>query len=132
MKLIEEIVLSNGLKLEIADLSRTIAADTVKVEVAFQMKMGLEEAFFASAEDYLQVKQYFGDSMTYEHTRERTFVPAPEETAARAELIQTFKENSLQYLAHPQFAKKMALSLLRDIKLNPYRYKGRPDATPEE
>jgi hypothetical protein len=132
MKRIDEIALNNGLRVEVSDLSRTIAADTVKVEIAFQMKMDLQQAFFTDERDYLQVRDIFGDILTYEHTMERTFVNASGVQAAREELILAFKENSLQYLSHPEFAKKMALSLLRDIKANPYKYQGRPDGEPEE
>lgn len=132
MNQIEEIVLNNGLRVEVSDLSRTIAANTVKVEIAFQMKMDLQQDFFTDAQDYLQVRNIFGDTLTYEHTMERTFVKASGVQAAREELIMAFKDNSLQYLSHPEFAKKMALSLLRDIKVNPYKYQGRPDGEPEE
>ena len=128
MELIEEIILDNGLKLQAFDLSRVIAADTVKVEISFKIKIDLLESYFANAQDYLQVKSIFGSELTYEHNVERTIVPKKERDTVREELIATFKNNSLIYLSHAKFAPKMALSLLRDIKLNPYKYHGRPDA----
>jgi hypothetical protein len=127
MELIEEIILDNGLKLQAFDLSRVIAADTVKVEISFKVKIDLLESYFAHEQDYLQVKNLLGNELTYEHTMERTIVPKKERDAAREELIATFKNNSLKYLAHAKFAQKLALSHLRDIKLNPYKYHGRPD-----
>jgi len=123
MRLIEAITLPNGLILEIFDLSRFIAADTVKVEIFFQTKISLKESFFANAEDYLQVKAVMGDELSYEHTLERTFVSKDNEDSVRRELINTFKNNSLDYLAAMNFAQKMALSKLRDIKSNPYKYR---------
>ena len=56
MNLIEEINLANGLKLKILDLSRLVAADTFKVEISFQTKVDLKESYFASHQDYAQVK----------------------------------------------------------------------------
>ena len=44
MKLIEEIYLANGLQLNIFDLSRPIAANTVKVEISVQSKIDLKES----------------------------------------------------------------------------------------
>jgi hypothetical protein len=132
MNLIEEINLDNGLILKIFDLSRRIAADTVKVEVFFQTKISLKESYFANTEDYNQVRNIMGDELTYEHTQERTFVSGDEEHSVRIELINTFKNNSLNYLSSANFSKKMALSTLRDIKNNPYKYRRRAGSEPEE
>jgi hypothetical protein len=124
----EEIYLDNGLCLKIFDLSRPIASDTVKVEVFFQVKVALKESFFSNTEDYLQVKNAMGDGLTFEHRLERTFVPKENEQQVRADLIATFKQNSLGYINAANFPSKLALSTLRDIKKNPYKYQKRaPD-----
>ncbi|GAB6269041.1 hypothetical protein DS62_04075 [Smithella sp. SC_K08D17] len=122
MNLIEEIKLANGLILKIFDLSRTIAADTVKVEISFQTKIYLKESYFTDAQDYDQVKNTMGDELAYEHKLERSFVPQKNEDTVRDDLINTFKSNSLDYLAAVNFPKKMAMSILKDIKKNPYKY----------
>jgi hypothetical protein len=126
MEVIETINLSNGLTLTISDSSRRIAADTIKVEVTFQVKIEVLESFFASSGDYLKVKNASGDELTYEHKMERSFVNDKDEESVRTELLDTFKNNSLHYLSSPNFAKKMALSQLKDINLNPFKYKAYP------
>lgn len=126
MKRIETLHLSNGLVLTVNDLSRRIAADTVKVELSFQMKVNVEPSFFASPDDHRQLTGIFGDELTYEHKLERTFVAEAEESATRADLLETFKKNSLGYLSKPDFAQKMALSLLKDIRRNPFKYRKYP------
>lgn len=123
MKLIEEIKLDNGLDLKIFDLSRSIATDTIKVEVSFQTNVLLKESFFTSTEDYRLVKNIMGNELAYEHTVERTFVSKDNEDSTRNELISTFKNNSLGYLSAANFAQKMALSKLREIKSNPHKYR---------
>jgi len=132
MKFIETIHLPNGLELTIHDLSRRIANDTVKVEVSFRMKVKVLESFFASPDDHLQLTRVFGDELTYEHKMERTFVYDAEEASTRADLLETFKNNSLHYLSSPNFAQKMALSLLRDIKQNPFKYRAATPSTAEQ
>ena len=132
MKLIEEIKLKNGLDLKIFDLSRAIAADTVKVEISFQTKISLQESYFTNTEDYAQVKNIMGDELAYEHKLERSFVPSANENSVRDDLINTFKSNSLDYLAAVNFAQKMALSKLREIKKNPYKYQSRLHSDPEK
>ena len=125
MNLIEEIKLPNGLTLQIFDLSRAIAADTVKVEISFQTKIFLKESFFTNNEDYVLVKNIMGEELAYEHTLERTFVKKENEDLTRNELINTFRNNSLEYLSNDNFAQKMALSKLREIKADPYKYRSR-------
>jgi hypothetical protein len=133
MKLIETIPLPNGLVLTIHDLSRRIAADTVKVELSIQMKIKVDPSFFTAADDHSELTGIFGDELTYEHKLERTFVADTDQSAARAELLDTFKANSLNYLSSPNFARKMALSLLRDIRQNPFKYRRpAPDADQED
>jgi len=132
MNLIEEIQLANGLKLKIFDLSRPIAADTVKVEISFQTKIFLKKSYFTDPQDYATVKNIMGEKLSYEHKLERSFVPENNEDSVRDDLINTFKNNSLDYLASVDFPKKMALSLLRDIKKNPYKYQSRSDCKSEE
>jgi hypothetical protein len=126
MKRIETIHLPNGLVLTINDLSRRIAANTVKVELSFQMKVKVEPSFFASPDDHRQLTGIFGDELTYEHKLEKPFVAEAEESATRANLQETFKNNSLDYLSKPGFAKKMALSVLKDIRQNPFKYRKNP------
>lgn len=132
MKLIEEIKLANGLILMIFDLSRAIAADTVKVEVFFRTKVALKKAYFTDARDYDKVKNIMGDELSYEHRLERSFVPKNDEDLTRTDLISTFKNNSLNYLSSEKFPQNMALSRLREIKNNPFKYQFHSNSVPEE
>ena len=122
MKLIEEIKLANGLNLKIFDLSLRVATDTTKVEISFQTKIPLKKSYFTDTQDYTQVKNIMGDVLTYEHKRVRSFVFDKDMDSVRDDLINTFKSNSLEYLAAVNFPKKMAMSILKDIKKNPYKY----------
>ena len=132
MKLLEEMKLSNGLTLKIFDLSRAIAANTVKVELSMQIKINLDRSYFANACDYDQVNNIFGEELTYDHKAERIIVPKENEDAVRKELINTFKNNLLGYLSAANFSQKLALSMLRDIKKDPYKYNPHIYADAEE
>ena len=122
MKLLEEIKLGNGLNLKIFDLSRPIATKTVKVELSMQIKINLNRSFFADARDYDQVKNIFGEELTYDHKAERMIVPKENEDDVREELINTFKNNLLGYLSAANFSQKLTQAMLKDIKKNPYKY----------
>ncbi len=122
MSKIEEIYLANGLKLIFFDLSRQIADNTVKVAISIQTEIDLKESYFPCPQDYNHVKSIFGDKLTYEHKMERSFVFLENQESVREELINTFKSNSLNYLASANFPLKLALSRLKEIKNNPYKY----------
>ena len=122
MNLIEEIYLTNGLKLNIFDLSRPVASDTVKVEISVQSKIDLKESYFSDSRDYRQIKRIFGDNFSYEYKMERSFVAKKNQEVIREELLRTFKSNSLHYLSSVNFPQKFALATLKDIKNNPYKY----------
>jgi hypothetical protein len=132
MELLEEIQLSNGLTLKIFDLSRAIATNTVKVELSMQIKINLETYFFDDTSDYDQVKNIFGEELTYRHKAERIIVPKENEDAVRKELLNTFKNNLLGYLSAANFSQKLALSMLRDIKNDPCKYHPHVYADAEE
>ena len=131
MEIIETVNLPNGLKLTVADSSRRIAADTIKVELTFQVKVDILEFFFASSDDYRKIKNAVGNELTYEHKMERSFVYDKDKEAVRAAMLNTFKSNSLNYLSSPNFAKKLALAKLQDIRLNPFKYQAFPYPEPE-
>ena len=127
MKLIEQINLNNGLVLNIYDFSRPIAADTSKVGICIETEITLKELYFSTFEDYLQVKNIFGEKIRFEYRKERSFIDIKQENDVRDELLTTFKNNSLNYIASPNFPKNLALSKLRDIKNNPYKYIEKPE-----
>ena len=131
MEIIETVNLPNGLKLTVADSSRRIAADTIKVELTFQVKVDILEFFFASSDDYRKIKNAVGNELTYEHKMERSFVYDKDQESVRAAMLNTFKSNSLNYLSSPNFAKKLALAKLQDIRLNPFKYQAFPYPEPE-
>jgi hypothetical protein len=127
MNLLEEISLPNGLQLKICDLSREIAADTVKVELSFTADIDLEKSFFSDDESYRKVADIFGNTLTYEYKMGRAFVFKKNQDTVRQELINTFKTNSLHYLSTENFARKLALAMLKDINKNPYKYQFRTE-----
>jgi len=123
MKLIEQLILANGLVLDICDLSRQIASDTSRVEILAKTGVALDSAYFDSADDYAQVKSIFGETITFEYRTERSFVPLEKQNEVRDKLIAAFRNNSLNYISAANFPQNLALSKLRDIKNNPYKYR---------
>lgn len=122
-RLVESITLKNGLVLEVYDYSRPISVDTTKVELVVRVKVPLLESYFESRKDFVDTASAFGQEISYEYRKERTFVSNEARDPVFQELISTFKEDSLGYLSHADFARRLALSKLRDIRMNPFKYK---------
>jgi hypothetical protein len=122
-KLVERVALNNGLTLEVYDYSRPIAVDTTKLELVVRIKVPLLESYFQSRKDFVDTTNAFGQEAVFEYRKERTFVSNETKDSVFHELISTFKSDSLNYLSHEDFACKFALSKLRELRMNPFKYK---------
>lgn len=122
MKCLDKIMLTNGLTVEILDLSRAIAEDTTKVELLFRMEIKLDESYFAQKEQWEMTRRIFGDSVFFENRIERTFVDNSDQDKVRRALIDSFKSDSLPYLSHADFARRFALAKYADIVKRPHKY----------
>jgi len=125
MKQIERLNLPNGLSLDVWDVSRRIAADTVKVELVIKMDVVFEISHFEEEDHYLKTRRVFGPAGSYEYRKERTFVHIDEKEAVFRELLDAFKRDALPYLAKDNFPQRFSRSKYRDIVQNGYKYKDR-------
>lgn len=125
MKQIENINLPNGLSLDVWDLSRRIAADTVKVELVIKMEVTFESCHFDEEDHYLKTRRVFGPAGSYEYRKERTFVHIDEKETVFRDLLDAFKRDALPYLAQDNFPQRFSRSKYRDIIQNIYKYKDR-------
>ncbi|MBN1381237.1 MAG: hypothetical protein JXA41_06155 [Deltaproteobacteria bacterium] len=122
MNCVDKIPLTNGLTVEVFDLSRLIAADTTKVELLFKIEIKMDKAFFSSDDQYELTRRIFGDILYYEYKMERTFVDNTDRQTIFNEFMDTFKKDSLPYLSHKDFARRFCLSKYSDIVKHPYKY----------
>jgi hypothetical protein len=125
MKHIESINLPNGLSLDVWDVSRQIAADTIKVELVIKMDVAFENFHFEEEDHYLKTRRVFGTAGSYEYRKERTFVHNAEKEAVFRDLLEAFKRDALPYLAKDNFPQRFSRSKYRDIVQNVYKYKDR-------
>lgn len=120
--LIEEIPLPNGLNVEVWDLSIPIAANTTKVELLIRIRVELQPSYFIKPEHFEIVRKIMGPEIFYEYKKQRPFVNTKEKDAIFRELVDIFKQDSVPYLARPNFPHKFALSKYWDIEKNRYKY----------
>jgi hypothetical protein len=125
MELFEEIPLSNNLKVEVWNQSRSIASDTTKVDIYIRLKVDLKPSYFAEHKHYEKVRDVFGPEIIFEYRMERAYVNNREKDTVFRELLETFKKDTLPYLSNPIFPRNLARSKYRDIEKNPYKYSTR-------
>ncbi|MGV8081645.1 MAG: hypothetical protein AB2L22_16485 [Syntrophales bacterium] len=121
-RIVENVKLSNGLVLEVWDLSRPIAADTTKVELYIRVKVTFHESHFDDPGHYDITRRVFGPEGVYEYRKERTFVSNAGREAVFAELLGGFRTDALPYLERPDFPRRFSLNRYREILQNPWKY----------
>ena len=127
MKLYEQIPMTNGLTAEVYDLSRQIAADTVRVELVIRIPVRLRPDDFAEPSGFERTRAVFGEEIVYEHRMERSFVTSEQKDDVFRTLLATFKQASLPYLTNPKFRARLAASKYLEILRDPYKYRHRQD-----
>ncbi|HBH86346.1 MAG TPA: hypothetical protein DDY17_01920 [Syntrophaceae bacterium] len=118
---VEEILLPNGLKVEVWDTSLPIAGDTTKVELLIRIRVELQPSYFIKPEHFEIFRKIMGPEIVYEYSKKRAFVDNKEKDTVFRELIESFKKGSLPYLANPKFPQSFALSKYWDIEKNRHR-----------
>jgi hypothetical protein len=122
MKLIETIPLPNGLEIEVWDASRSVAADTVRVDLIIKMTVEIKREYFREPDQYQKTRDAFGPEIVFEYKKERSFVPKESGRAVFYELLKEFKANSLDYISRPDFPSRFVLSKYAEIQKNPYKF----------
>lgn len=123
MNLVKEIPLPNGLVMQVWDRSRPISSDTAKVELYIMIPVTVRKGYFSNSEEFQRVVEVFGPKITYEYTKERTFINTPDRGEVFDELLEDFRRDSLPYLSRADFPARFALSKLREILRCPYKYR---------
>ena len=119
-KLVETITLDNGIKVEIWDLSRVLAGDRWLVSLEARVDIPLVPEILPSSPEkdkFFQVLQrVFGDKIPYRYKQERHFVDQKEKDGLFQEFIDLLRRNVIPYLSHKDFAKRLALSKIRELR----------------
>jgi len=120
--LVEEIPLPNRLNVEVWDQSIPIAGHTTKVELLIRIRIELHPSYFIKPEHFEIVREIMGPEVCYEYKKQKPFVNNKDKDGVFRELVDTFKQDSLPYLARPKFPHHFALSKYWDIEKNRYKY----------
>jgi hypothetical protein len=104
--LLEQRILSNGLRLEIRDESRKVAGDRWRVSLRALVSVPLpaDPPEGISRETLELLRREVGETVFFHQVETRNFIAEKDTSRVLENLKKTFLENSLAYLSHPCFA----------------------------
>jgi hypothetical protein len=112
-KLIKNIILENGLILQMFDLSRHVAGDRWLVSFKARIEVEVKPEYFTTnnrcAVPFENIRAVVGEKATYRYKKERNFIGEKEKDEALNGLKERFLETSLGYLSSPEFPLKLIL-----------------------
>ena len=115
-KLIETIVLKNGLILEIYDHSRKVAGDRWLVKLVSKVDIPIDYLIRNAGESSQlnlnidELRKFFNACIRFEQKRERNFISEMEKDTVFNDLLASFLKSSQAYLSHPAFTVRYAVS----------------------
>ena len=119
-RLVEIIELDNDLKVEIWDLSRVLAGDRWLVSLEARADVPLAPEMLPPTDErekLLEVlRRVYGDKVPYRYKQERHFVDKREKEALFQEFLGILKRNVVPYLSHRDFARRLVVSKIRELK----------------
>ena len=118
--LVESLKLDNDLTLEIWDLSRVIAGDRWLVRLEARLDVPIHSRYLESIPEgekaLALLTERFEGVISYRYLQERHFVAKDRKDEVFHEFLEILKSNVLPYLSHSEFAKRLMLSKVREIK----------------
>jgi hypothetical protein len=119
-KLIEKIILSNGLILEIWDQSHRMAGDRWLVSLLARVEITISLEYFSTLDDgekaYQDLVAAHGNSVVFTQEKVRHFVDERETKDVLTQFCQNLKDTLVAYVGNPKFASLYVLKKYGDLK----------------
>lgn len=119
-RLIEKVILPNGLIVELWDNSRRMAGDRWLVSLLAKMEIPVLAEYFSTLEDGEQacrdLVDAHGDPLVFTQEEVRHFVDDSKTKEALTGLCQRFKDNLIGYLGNPKFAPQYVMKKYGDLR----------------
>ncbi len=119
-KMIEEIRLENGLRVEFYDYSRKVAGDRWLIGLLVKIPMKVERSDFSAFEDadslYNQFLEQNGPEMSFQLQKERNFIDEREKSEVFSALLSNLKKHALSYMGHPEFSSSFKKKKIEEFK----------------
>jgi len=116
---VKAVELGNNLKLKIYDSSKKMAGDRWLVSLTARIKISVDpnsKLFSGSEYSKEEIDRLLGSEVLFEQKRERFFIDEKNKESVFNQICDSFINNTISYLSHPDFPKKFAIMKLREKK----------------
>ena len=111
--LIKTMELSNGLKLDIYDISRKLAGDRWYVGMIARIDIPLTDSLLTNQQlsnySVEEIRNAMGQTVRFQQKRERHYIDELKKNALLHGLMESFIKSTLNYFSHPDFPDKYVL-----------------------
>lgn len=117
--IVKAMELGNNLKLIIYDNSKKMAGDRWLVSLIARIKIPVDpnsELFSDPEYSKEEIDRLLGSEVIFEKKRERFFIDEKNKKIVFNELCDSFVNNTISYLSHPDFPKKFVVIKLKEKK----------------
>ena len=111
--------LGNNLKLKIYDNSKKMAGDRWLISLIARINIRVDansELFSGPEYSREEIDRLLGSEVLFEQKRERFFIDEKNKESVFNELCESFINNTISYLSHPDFSKKFVIMKLKEKK----------------
>jgi len=119
-RLIEKRLLPNGLTLEIRDRTRRMAGDRFLLALVFTLEVDILKEHFKNDPEpeagYAELLKEYGPTVRYEAHEDRNFIGEKDLDTVQKTLIDAYLKSALPYLSKPDFARRLVLQKLREVR----------------
>lgn len=119
-RLIEKIILANGLILELWDKSRPLAGDRWLVSLLARVEVPIVPEYFSTMDNgeqaYRELVAAYGNPLIFTQEKVRHFVDERETTEVLTGICQRFKDNLISYLGNPRFGLLYVMKKYGDLR----------------
>ncbi|MEW6518799.1 MAG: hypothetical protein AB1461_05245 [Thermodesulfobacteriota bacterium] len=119
-KILESMVLANGLKVMFYDLSKNIAADRWLIKVKCEAVLAVPDEWFDAVDDAEMasaMQQDCAQTVVHAVCRERNFIDEKDKDRILHELFKQLLANARTYMAGELFARKLFAKKVDEFKL---------------
>lgn len=115
-RIVRTLDLANGLKLQLIDDSRQIAADRYSVRLKLRIEIPVDGKWFDSMADpsVEDVKTLLGPHVVFEREEKRNFVDKDEKDAVVDAMVASVVESGTPYYGLPSFPARCILKVYKD------------------
>ncbi len=112
-KILDVIVLENGVEIHVYDVSKRYYGDFHKVKLEVVCEVQIREEYFDYTGEFEAARGVLGDRVVHRRIIEKMGIPTADLETVKDEILRNFKDHSLSYFSIATFPKKLIMCEMR-------------------